>query len=1316
MRYSTVVALAGLAVAFVAPAARGQTVIIHGELPEGIVIGPDGVPRVGDAGGEAAAGASRAGGAAANQAPPSERQKRLEQIEFDRRPSAILKAWSEPPKPSSSVATESTPSTAGLDAADSGASSDAAPSSPTAGDIVETPGNAPGADAPAGGEEDEGGTTETPAEVDDAAKRQAEKAAGKKAEEEARKAEEAARKEAEAKALEAELEVFRRDVTLGRWEGVKGYLGGLTEDEGKAGYKRLLESLKVGPPKPKSPFVTFAESNVFAPGDVIGLAAAVPAKLEPEHLASLAEILKQCLATGNLLESTVTLFKTGAGADGFPLTRRQIARMLFDAGEAIAAGEFLPTAEVAIEEDDRDALNLLSRYFIAMHEKEKGTEFLEQAWTVTQAVLAQGEVSKEEKDEALTRAVDLAPKIGDKLGQSWLDESFTERPERGMEIVSAIGTAASQGLLAQAKDDEARLRGLSLQTTAANALIAAAPQRAEEWREPLALLAHNWLKEASYSYQFDTSTSRGPSLERDVYGNFFYWNQQRQNRNNQPDPIATPRMLDIRPSDAWLDAIHDELRPKFTMVIAQLFLKIGEAEDAFPYIESLARLHPRPAKELVDEFLRVWARDHDPNVSRRSNPYVYIYGFEQRANGIPLTRSKQERNLKELAEWIGRLRDLPIEDVDEELLAQAFTAAHSTAEVYRLETIERVFGSLEQLKPRTLAELIQRMRGNLVSVWRDPAVQKDQKTQRRQKDIQNEVLRGYQVARAVVAKGLAQHGDHWALRLADAAIRHDENNYHQEVSKSSEFTSRRREALAAFGDAARRYAADLPDRKKDEWTSRVFETWFYAALGACDLEAVDSAMVLAQAEIAKIREAILALPGDAAEAHVGLFANTLFTRMGNANPAVKFRYVRAGLEIVTDHERATQAREVFDYYKDLVTEIRLEARIDGDGRVGHEDPFGVFVDLRHTTEIERESGGFQKYLVNQNNQSFSWNYGRPTENYRDKFEEAAREALNETFDVISVTFNHPKAHSKATEEYGWRVTPYAYLLLKARGPEVDRVPALRLDLDFLDTSGYAVIPVESPAVVIDAARTGPAPRPFEELRVTQTLDERQAKEGMLALEVKATARGLVPELHEVIELAPEGFRVDAVEDPGVSVIEFDAESEGTTITSERIFLVKMSAEDSLEARPQSFTFGRAKTEAAEMAFQRFVDADLESVEATIALEHAYGEVESDHRLVIGTAAFVLIGLGFLVVRRLSRPRATVAARFEVPHDVTPFTVLGLLRDIEGNDGLSTSLKEELGSQIRRIESYYFQGERPPEGGAAPDLADVASTWVRRSRS
>ena len=235
-------------------------------------------------------------------------------------------------------------------------------------------------------------------------------------------------------------------------------------------------------------------------------------------------------------------------------------------------------------------------------------------------------------------------------------------------------------------------------------------------------------------------------------------------------------------------------------------------------------------------------------------------------------------------------------------------------------------------------------------------------------------------------------------------------------------------------------------------------------------------------------------------------------------PTVKFRYLKAGFEIVGDHKQAREARQLYDYYQDLVKEIKLVTRIDGPAVVGHEEPFGVFIELLHTPEIERESGGFGRYLQNQNsNMFFSYNYGRPTENYRDKFKETVTAVLEDNFDVVSVTFQADDVNSRASAEYGWRVTPYAYLLLKAHGPQVDKIPMLKMDLDFLDTSGFVVLPIQSTALPIDSA-PAMSSRPYDKLAITQTLNS-AAQEGKLILEVKATAHGLVPPLDQILDRA-----------------------------------------------------------------------------------------------------------------------------------------------------------------------------------------------------
>jgi hypothetical protein len=264
--------------------------------------------------------------------------------------------------------------------------------------------------------------------------------------------------------------------------------------------------------------------------------------------------------------------------------------------------------------------------------------------------------------------------------------------------------------------------------------------------------------------------------------------------------------------------------------------------------------------------------------------------------------------------------------------------------------------------------------------------------------------------------------------------------------------------------------------------------------------------------------------------------------------------------------------------------------------VGHGRPFGLFVNLKHTRDIERESGGFGRYLQNQNSMSYSYNYGRPTADYRDRFETAARAALKEGFEVVSVTFQDEKVTSRATDEFGWRYTPYAYILLKPRGPQVDKIPPLCIDLDFLETSGYVVMPVETPAVPISARSATGDPRPVEKLSVTQTLDERQADKGVLLLEVKAVGVGLVPEWSELSGgYVPEGFEVTKTETQGLGVKKFEEDADRNGVVSEQVWTLTLKGREDRPELPTTFKFAPVKVPAKEVVYQRYADADLAPV-------------------------------------------------------------------------------------------------------------------------
>jgi hypothetical protein len=1178
-------------------------------------------------------------------------------------------------------------------------------------------------------------------------------------------------------AITQELNVYKLAVILGDWAKVKSLLANWPDEEATLAYKMTVQGIlrSQGPNMGGAPdpdqlqnvdeqiqqmimrnvpgAMQYSERNTYTVEDVLGLASIAPNGLNPkfvdgrsavagyaavasqapkglvdkEHLPSFGNMLRQTISGGTLPEVVVAKLKAEAAkpVEQRVLSPRQIAKILTFAGQQAYAGSFLPTPEECIKAKDVEGLNLLSQHYLALHAKEQKSGNLEKAWNAVQMALTFPDGTREQLEESLLRAVDLAPKVTDKLGEEWLQESFTKKLDRGMDIIATVGTLVSQGLSSKPFATEERLNAIKLMKTAVEALLKASPAKATEWKRTLTILASAWLKEAEFSQQYDRSTN--PRMQSDRFGNIFFsmMDDDDDNRfrfNQRPDmprPIPVSDIVLNRPSVDWIKSIDEGLRPKLAGVLAQLHLKLSEEDKAFPLIEQLATAQPNEAKNLTKEFLRVWTRNHNPNEQRNRYRYSwFFYGMENRADTIPLTRSKQERNLQELSGWVKRIRAVPaLADLDDDLFVKAFTACHSSSEVYKTEAIESVFGPLGGLKPRVLAGLAQQMRMNLAQLWREPSEQERNKTKRKKKDIEQEVLRGYEVANKTVADGLKKFPDHWALLAAQACLMHDEINYRQELAKASDFSLKRSAAFAVFKKAADQYNKEALKLPQDERTEQVYEYWFSSALGAVDLGMITEEKFPDWKQPALIKATLESIPGEVGKKHVDRFANSLFTRLSGAKPHVKFNYLKAGFEVVGDHKQAAEARKVFDYYKDLVREIKLQTIVDGSSNVGNGRPFGIFVNFLHTRDIERESGGFSRYLQNQNsNNFFSYNYGRPTADYRDRFEQAAKEALKEHFEVVSVTFQDEKVTSRAAAEYGWRYTPYAYILLKPRGPHVDKVPSLRIDLDFLDTSGYAVLPVESAIVPIDCKSSDP--RPVTNLNVTMTLDERQANKGTLILEVKAAANGLIPEIEKLCgPLAPEGFLVEKVEDQGLAVKKFDEDALKNLVVSERVWMVTMRGRETMKGIPKVYSFPDVllPTKVPDgLLYQRYADADLNAVQQTVTLEMSYGKKSPWAAIITGVVVLIVFGLFIVgvILFIMSSQTKTTQTTSNLPENLTPFMVLEILDNVRNRAGsLAPGEQEELKRDIRIVEEHYFGDQT---GNNSPDLKAIARRWISRA--
>lgn len=1109
----------------------------------------------------------------------------------------------------------------------------------------------------------------------------------------------------EAKKLKRELEMLQRDVTLGRWQKLAEFFTTLPEEAQVGAYEHVLRILPRHPNKPPSNLpANLQERNRFSFEEALVLAGMAPKGFNKKQSKMLAPIVQRAIDGGSVVEELVRLLtvEISKPKESARMDRREVALLLSNLKMETELGPFLPTATEAAKSDDREALNLRARYALAMYSKEQRQEWLEEAWQVTQSALAKGAIGKVEKEEALRRAVDLAPKVREELGPEWLAESFTSRPARGMEIVATIGSQVATGFKIKGGDPEYRASGLNLQKIAVEALLEVAPELAEKWRSTLAVLAGSWVREAAHSYKFSKTTSSRSYMQRDQYGNIFYSNR-RMGGGGRVRAIEPADLMKSQPSDKWGELLSEELLPHFTTVSAQLWLKVNEYEKAFPYIERLASTNPRKAKELANEFLRVWQRNNNPNTNQYSDSYMFMYGFESRANSIPLTRSKQERNLRELSTYVARLRELPMGGVDPQLLTAAFVAAHSSAEVYRLETIENVFGDIDQLSPVVLGNLIGRMRTNLATVWRRPAVQAAAKTRRSQKQMLAEVANGYETALQLAKQSLETKGRHWALLTAVATLIHDKNNFSVETVRDSKFADVRKSAFELFEEAAEHYASIAPDLLPDEESDQPFTLWFYSALGAADLGAVDESQVVAKSQLPLIRDALANLPEESRQRHQDRFASLLFTRMSAVKPQIKFRYLQAGFDVAGDNEQTNEAKKIWDYYQDLLSELRLDVVVDGGAAIGTE-PFGVRVDIMHSEQVGRESGGFQKYASNQNDSFNSYNYGRPTENYRDKFHDAAIASLRENFEVLSITFNSEKMDALADADPAWKRTPYAYMLLQARGPHVDRIPQIKMDLDFMDMSGFTILPIGSSPVAVDASTPQEA-RPFSKLEVTQLLDERKIDEGKVTLEIKAKSWGMVPDLETFLELKTPGFVVKKSDDQGAAVTCFSDDQD--SIESERVWLLAMEPEEGTS--PGNFRFGEPILDGVTSTYQRYDDADLETVTAEVALRRVITASNPAWvwvMLVLAVIAYV--AWFFYPASRGGQQSSQNALR--MPEQLTAFSVLALLGEIRAVAPLSESQKEKLDADMLRVEQSHFAKSDSGE----LQLDKIASHWLSRA--
>lgn len=1121
-----------------------------------------------------------------------------------------------------------------------------------------------------------------------------------------------------------ELEQLKNNITLGNWDKVKNYFAQLPPVTSKLAFTKISYTLSsnqsVNPIDylKKNGTAKSQQKPLMLTSDIL---AWLEVPVEAPTTADIRKLSELITSEGELPSSFYQTLNKGSRYIGGPDLDKKIraAELLIYANRPNNAANYLPSTKQALKLKNYKALNLLAIYHQKLHEQKPFDEHLQTAWNINRAILNLDNTPLEITEQSMTRSFEILPQLKDKTkGSNWFKDTFKAKRERGMTLLSFVGivTAQSQGN----KDENFRLEKIRLQHATANALINSAQDQLNQWSSILTLYAKNWIHEAEFSFIKDKSTSIGPSPTTDTFGNVYFARQNPSYTSNRNEnrPIKAGDILTTGPNKAWLSTLDEQTRLVCLKNYARLYLKMKEDEIAFSYIQSISKINPTEAKRFISELITVWADNHDPNVKQsRRNSWYYSYGYNQRAESIPLTRSKQQRNLEQLKLLVERLKTIGISKDDEVALARAFIRCHSKAEIWRMDVFEGIFGETNTLSPETITAVVQTMRANLVRVWPAPKLQKDMKTRRTDVELQQEVVSGYNSAIALCNSILKLHPDEWNLSLQRAALLYGMNEYLTLIEKNSNTAAKKSQALDAYALAAKAYNQQLAKGSiRPDLT--VYENWFYAALGSADLATLKSKHLLNKKEIAKIKESLLAITPRFKQDHMDKFANLMATRISGVGPDLKLRYLKAGLEIVGDNKRADEARKLEKYYKDLISEIQIVTQVDGSTDINHTEPFGLIVNLRHTKEIEREAGGFSKYLQNQSNNG-GYNYGRPTENYRDKFSEKVMAAMDEHFEVKSITFHKDNVESYTDKEHGWRITPYAYIVIQPKGPQVDSIPSLQIDFDFLDTSNYVVIPIESAKLPISCT-TDKGSRPAHDLKVIQIFDDRSAeKEGEYLLEVKAEGHGIIPPIQNLLDLSDlDGFDITNIDDKGSQVETLDSSSLTSPAKSKRHAIVHLKPSLQNGNTTDNFTFPTAslplkKDQGNEkgMALKRYLDVDLVAVDQTIEIEPTKSWTWWQITLYILAGLIILLAIIFFI-RKRSKPlkiAEELTPTIPMPSSLTPVTALSVLERVRSEKQLSAEQSKGLLADTENIMQNYFG-----KGDASDDskLISTVQKWIQ----
>lgn len=1133
-------------------------------------------------------------------------------------------------------------------------------------------------------------------------------------------------------------EAFKMAVMFGDWEAVGKTLASLPKEDAAAIYAKLIEtlgeqSIPVGEvlktpdagSEDEDPYERMNRlrneqnqlKNKSAPvlsEDFYGLVDAAPGDIVEANIPALTKLAKTALGEGGRATLVRKLQGGWKGLGGTSPEGRKLATLfLSNMGWIRDAAPFLPLKSDEWEDADTTQLVFAMEYYTQAGISERDERQLQKAaeicaWLMKTARF--GNYTRPQFRLAMDRLVQLLPALEPAEARKLIREQLFKQTATLADLISIIGELGQSA----SKGSDLRARASSLGTQ--HLLLEALTAKEDRLPNNVAVLILNWLAEAEGCYRAGgvvaTEMSQAERLMMRRYG---YGRQQEVNT------LSTEQILATAPPAELIPRLNPGLAQRVQLTL--LKVRVLQPKEAdLDLLRAYVKQHPGLEREICQDVLAGWVSKRTKPAESEQVKQMRAYGMYippqmlQAGSGIPLTRLRQNQNIQHFRKLLDDLRSISPEPLDPALIVQAFMTLHSGAEVYRLDDIIAIFGPPEKMVRKELLELLDGMRGRLGEQWRDPRAQQQAGTNRTEQETKDEVSRGYKTALELAKRGIRAEDADWESFITRGQLFYDASQYEFERKvKLTEYVSLRDEAFSSLRKAAELYAAKVPEMPRGQWNIDPYQAWFFVMLGASDLAQLTSNTARTDPGLKSIGDAMRALPGQAADKHLEMFARMLGEVFPRVPANVRQRFLGSGLKIVgEDHPAAGAATRSLDYYKELLDEIQLRVTVDGPTRVGHTQPFGVFVSLETTRQLLRESGGFSKYLQNRANQQQAMMGGAPqgAQNLRDDFTKNIHAALDETFEVVSLTFHDAAVKPIDLPREGWVETPLLYAVLRAKNAAVDRIPSIQIDMDFVDQPGQVVLPVMSQVQPLDARDETVDNRPVGELALDLTMDEREWRDGRVIVEIQARGQGVIPALDAMFDCQRDGFTLETV-DGNLVVTQLVSDGAKRVPQADRHWQLTYRRKPDLRG-DVVFPFPKLKdgVKPASIEYKHYQDADLAAIDAAAAnkgVKLASQVGNGPRNAVIGGAVAALIAFLVWLARRGRKSVAEVSKELAAPQNPTAFSTVAFLSRIRSElDGkLSDSDRGALTAQIREIESAYFSGDKT----SSMDLSAIVNKWL-----